>query len=85
MIDVPTLRQAFGRRDMFNIGWVCSDNQIDDSLTKPGAFPFLEQFLKTGNPTLGVAQCVVCSRENTLSNTNLSPQTQYIHSVSSSS
>jgi len=59
IIDIAAAREAYGRRELFNVGLVASANNPADGLTKVNARPALDALLLTGSNHASVEQWVV--------------------------
>jgi len=62
LIDVAAAREAYGRRELSNVGLVASANNPADGLTKVKACPALDALLLTGSNHASVEQWVVRPR-----------------------
>jgi len=59
LIDVAAAREAYGQRELSNVGLVASENNPADGLTKVKACPALDSLLLTGRNHAAVEQWVV--------------------------
>lgn len=58
MIDVKAAREAFERIEISNMGWIRSDENIADGLTKTGNCKTLEDLINTGILSIEVEQWI---------------------------
>ena len=61
MIDVEAAREAYGRQDISDVGWIRSQDNPADGLTKRGRCEPLERFLDTGYLNVPVQQWIIRS------------------------
>ncbi len=54
MIDIKGVREAYEAEEISNVGWVRSEDNPADGLTKRGRCGALEKFLDTGRPDVEV-------------------------------
>lgn len=58
-VDTKAAREAFDRREIRNIGWVKSRENLADRLTKRARCTAQEQFLDTGRMKMTIEQWVI--------------------------
>lgn len=59
MIDIEAARQAYGKQEISDIGWIRSEDNPADGLTKPAQGASLEKILDSGTIDVPVQQWVV--------------------------
>lgn len=56
IIDVEAARESYARKDISEVGWIRSEENPGDGLTKKGTCEMLETFLDTGRRDAPIQQ-----------------------------
>ena len=59
MINVKAARKAYDRAEISDVGWICSENNLADGLTKAKRCDILERVLETGPCDVQAKQWIV--------------------------
>lgn len=59
MIDIQAARESYGKQEISDIGWIRSEDNPADGLTKPTPCRALEHLLHTGSLDVNIQQWVL--------------------------